>query len=304
MNAALNANVVKSSFLNKLLPGKSANTRLRHLPLFLGITLVAGLILTAANTVFNNHLEAQQTQTYISSPKIDDLYFLDYRLLPGITPGQLRPNEKYRLAKVVDITGDVVTLLYGNFFYLRQRAMEKSIRYGHLRYPEYFETRRYDFTSSELATMKDSGAIYMVKRPVLNTLDGNLVGPSKPVYNSSAFIPGKKQNYSGMAFLKQTALETSLQSAFEQFQASAELGYAEGQVNLAQMYLNGQHVQQDFSQALFWFKRAALQSHKPGVLKYGIVCKQVPECNIVDFYDELLASGVNIKVRQVDFSLK
>ena len=304
MNAALTPRVRTIPSLRHWLLGIAKRCRSNHFPLFVGSLLVIILVYTSTSSVLNTRQETRQTAEYISSPKIDDLYFLDVRLLPGTKPGTLRPNEKYRLAKVVDITGDIVTLVYGNFFYLRQRAIVKSIQYGQLRYPDYFETRRYDFPTTQLAAMKDSGAIYRVKRPVYNTLFGNQISPPKPVYRSSVFIPGKRQNQSGLAQLKSTTQENHLQLAFEHFQASADLGYAPAQINLAHMYLQGQHVKQDLNLALFWFKQAALQSHKPGILKYEIVCKQVPECNILDFFDELIDAGVNVKVRQLDFTLK
>ncbi|MCW8832357.1 MAG: SEL1-like repeat protein, partial [Colwellia sp.] len=80
--------------------------------------------------------------------------------------------------------------------------------------------------------------------------------------------------------------------------------YAKGQVNLAAMYINGQHVEKDFEQALYWLKAASLQSHKPAILKYGIICRQVESCYLADFYQELTAAGVNIQVREMDFKLR
>ena len=247
---------------------------------------------------------SQDNNSYINSPQVNDLYFLNYHLLPGVKADSLRPGEKYRLAKVVDITGDIITLLYGSFFYRHQSAIEASIHYGQLRYPGYFETRRYDFQQHALKTMVTSGAIYMVKRPLLNKLFGNEISPSHPVYRNKAFIPGKKQNNTGLAFLNDRKNENHLQQAFEHFQQSANYGYAQGQINLAAMYLSGQHVTKDLTLALYWFKQAALQSHKPGILKYKIVCKQVVTCDIVDFYDQLITAGVNVKVRKLEFTLK
>ncbi|NQY50992.1 MAG: sel1 repeat family protein, partial [Colwellia sp.] len=113
---------------------------------------------------------------YLASPKIDDIYFLDFRVLSDA----LRPKEKYRLAKVVDITGDTVTLLYGNMFYLRQQTLKDSIHYGQLRYKGYFESKRYDLTLTQLKAMHDSTAIYMIKRPDLNMLYGNYINDPRP----------------------------------------------------------------------------------------------------------------------------
>ncbi len=103
--------------------------------------------------------------------------------------------------------------------------------------------------------------------------------------------------------MKSIYIENNLGLAFELYQQSAQLGFAKGQVNLAQMYLNGQHVEKDLQQALFWFKQAALQSYKPGILKYVIVCKQVASCELATFYQSLISSGVNIKVRAMDVKI-
>ena len=69
--------------------------------------------------------EQIESSVLISSPKVNDIYFLDFRLLSH----DLRPNEKYRLAKVVDITGDIITLTYGGFYYPNQHAVINSLYY-------------------------------------------------------------------------------------------------------------------------------------------------------------------------------
>ncbi len=244
--------------------------------------------------------EENQTLALISNPKINDIYFLDFRLLSD----KLRPKEKYRIAKVVDITGDIVTLVYGRFFYQYQNAAINSIQYGQLSYKDYFEPKRYDTPLNTIQKMYNEQAIYLAKRPIRNKLFGNLVGPEKAKELNNYLTYGKKENLKGEAFLKEQFSETNLQTAFDLFQDSSNLGNVKGQVNLAEMYINGQYVKKDFEQALYWLKRASLQSYKPAILKYGIICKQTKSCNLVDFYQELTASGVNIKVRKLDFKLE
>lgn len=251
------------------------------------------------NQFSNNKTAENQTKAIIASPKVNDIYFLDFRVLSD----KLRPHEKYRIAKVVDITGDIITLVYGAYFYQYQNAAINSIQYGQLSYRDYFETKRYDLPHQTIIEMHTNNAIYMAKRPVRNKLFGNVVGHEAYQAKSKQLIYGKKENIKGEAFLQELYSETNLESAFNLFQASSNLGYSKGQVNLAEMYINGQHVQKDFNQALYWLKQASLQSYKPAILKYGIVCNQVESCNIVDFYQELIDSGVNIKVRKVDFEL-
>ncbi|GAA0821410.1 hypothetical protein GCM10009111_28360 [Colwellia asteriadis] len=246
--------------------------------------------------------EKKQTLAVIASPKINDIYFIDFRKLGDEVSSRLRPTEKYRIAKVVDITGNIVTLLYGVFYYQRQHAAVNSIHYGQLRYAEYFETKRYDIPHQEILAMHESEALYLAKRPVRNKLYGNFVSPIKYKSTSSLFILGKKENSRGEGFLQQRYDELSGENAFDAFQQSANLGYPQGQVNLATMYINGDFVKQDLTQALYWLKTASLQSYKPAILKYGIICKQLPNCNVFNFYQELERFGVNIKVRELEVS--
>jgi len=273
----------------------------QHFSIANGLKLLALLVLCLF--IYKKSTQSQQeveaSLVYLSSPKVDDIYFLDFRLLSD----NLRPKEKYRIAKVVDVTGDTITLLYGNMYYLRQQSLKDSIRYGQLRFKEYFEGKRYDLTLTELKAMHDSGAIYMIKRPELNMLYGNYINDPKPAVNSSLYIPGKRENLQGLSLLKATYLENNQEQAFERLSRSAQLGFAQGQVNLGQMYLNAQYVEKDLRQAMFWFKQAALQSDKAGILKYVIVCRQVSYCQEGDFYQELTEAGVNIKVRALDFKL-
>lgn len=243
--------------------------------------------------------EEIQTLAIISNPQVNDIYFLDFRLLSD----KLRPKEKYRIAKVVDITGDIVTLVYGRFFYQWHHAAMNSIRYGQLSNKKYFQSKRYDVSLNTIKNRQKKQAIYLAKRPVRGRLLGRLVGPEKNKEARSYLIYGKQENIKGEAFLKEKFSETSLKTAFELFHKSSSLGYVKGQVNLAEMYINGKYVKKDFKQALYWLKEASLQSYKPAILKYGIICKQIKSCNIVDFYQELTASGVNIKVRNLDFKL-
>tara|TARA_R110002072_G_scaffold63690_1_gene158175 strand:+ start:8586 stop:9452 length:867 start_codon:yes stop_codon:yes gene_type:complete len=243
--------------------------------------------------------DKNQTLTNVLAPKINDIYFLDFRLLSD----NLGSKEKYKIAKIVDITGDIITLVYGRFFYQYQNAAINSIQYGQLSYKDYFEPKRYDLKLDTIKQMHGSGAIYLVKRPTRNKLYGSLVGPEGLTLPSSQFIYGKRENIKGEAFLKELHSETNFKSAFDLFQQSSSLGYADGQINLAEMYINGLYVEKDLNKAIFWLKQASLQSSKPAILKYGIVCKQIELCNIVDFYQELKANGVNIKVRNLDFKL-
>jgi len=96
------------------------------------VFILVFLLISLYFALFNDSNISQENQSsaIISNPKINDIYFLDFRLLSK----KLRPTEKYRLTKVVDITGNIVTLVYGGYFYQYQNAAVKSIQYGQLSY--------------------------------------------------------------------------------------------------------------------------------------------------------------------------
>lgn len=248
------------------------------------------------HTIYKNNQEKQQTFEIISSPKVNDIYFLDFRLLSH----DLRPNEKYRLAKVVDITGDIITLTYGCFYYPNHHAVINSLYYGQLTYKNYFEVKRYDYKHQQILQKLDDGAIYQAMRPVRDKLFGQRISPEQRKIRSSIYIQGRRDNLIGEAFLNERFSETNLQQAFELFTKSANYDFAAGQVNLAEMYINGQYVEKDLSKALYWLNQASLQSHKPAILKYEIICKQVSSCQIYDFFENLVSAGVDVKVRKLD----
>ena len=232
-----------------------------------------------------------KSNSYITHPKINDVYYLDFRLLSN----NLRPTEKYRLAKVVDVTGDVITLLYGNYFYLNERSMINGIRFGHLRFKDYFSLYRNNFTRQQLANMQTKGAIFKIERPLNRKLHGNFIAPQQQQATSKLFIPGRQENIQGESFLKATNVNNHLQLAFDYFKQSAQLNYPQGQINLAQMYLHNTLEQKDLHKALHWLKQASFQSSKSAINKYTIICQQVKTCDINNFYQDLIDEGVNIR---------
>jgi hypothetical protein len=251
------------------------------------IVMLIGLAF-GGNFLYKEHQKNILTASYVDKPKIDDVYFLDFRLIKD----NLRPTEKYRMAKLTDITGEIITLNYSSYFYPQKSELNDTIRFAQLRFEKFFQEKRNNFTIQQLKDMVNTGAIFLVRRPEGNMLDGNLVVPDKQFATSKVFLPGKKENLAGLEYLK---LEQSDELAFEKFEESADLGYAVGQINLAQMYLTGKGVEKDFSEALYWLKQSALQVNESAIVKYGIVCEQVASCDVNDFYKELLKAGVNIE---------
>ena len=119
--------------------------------------------------------KAEQTETsvLILTPQVNDIYFLDFRLLSNKSAGK----NKYKLAKVVRVSDDNVAIVYGRLFYQWQSAVVNSIQYGELSNDDYFMLLPEYIAFSKIKEMRDNGAIYLVKRPIKNKLYGNFVRP-------------------------------------------------------------------------------------------------------------------------------
>jgi hypothetical protein len=234
----------------------------------------------------------QLSDQFIENPAVNDFYHVDFRYLSS----ELRPNEKYRVGKVTDITGDVATVVYSRLFYRMQHGADESIRVGHVTHFSFFSRKEYHYSFAELHKMRTEGAIYRVERPIKNELRGKPVVTAKKRFLSSTYFPGARQNNSGLAFLEASYIDNHIELAFEKFNLSAERGYKLGQVNLAELYITGKHGEQDLNQALFWLQEAALQDHQPAIDKYLIVCQQVAQCSKSDFIKVLSEQGVNFHI--------
>ena len=118
-----------------------------------------------------NKAEQDEAEVLILSPQVNDIYFLDMRLLSD----KLGREHKYRLAKVVSITGNNVAIVYGRVFYQWQNAVVNSIKYDDLNNYDYFKVMPDYIPFNKIKEMRTNGAIYLVKRPVRNKLYGSFV---------------------------------------------------------------------------------------------------------------------------------
>lgn len=117
--------------------------------------------------------EQAEASVYILNPQVNDIYFLDLSHLKD----QLKQKNKYKLAKVVRISDDIVTIVYGHFFYQWQYSVVNSIQYGDLSNKGYFDQIPEYISFSTIKEMKSNGTIYLVKRPKQHKIYGSLVSP-------------------------------------------------------------------------------------------------------------------------------
>jgi hypothetical protein len=272
--------------------------KLRLLSTFTGSILI---ILLLSYYFSEEQQKNRQSQAYIEAPKVNDFYYLDYRKVAG----DLRPHNNYRLAKIVDITGGTVSLTYGNYFYPLKNALSNGLRFGHSTNVDYFEKKRQNFSYAELDNLFEQGFIYRVVRPAFNMIgrnkavymiDGNPVTDTTVAKEKWRYIPGKRQNTQGMAFLKASYIDDRFEQAFVLLKQSAELGYAPGQTNLAELYLTGIEGSRDVESAANWLFQAALQGYQPAIEKYRVICQMEEMCQIEDFYRALNEAGTSYRI--------
>jgi len=273
-------------------------SKLRLLSTFTGSIIIMLLLSYYFSEEQANH---RQSQTYIDAPKIHDFYYLDYRKVTG----DRRLHHKYRLAKIVDITGGTVSLTYSNYFYPMKNSLNQGVTFGHSTNSDYFEKQRQHFSYAELENLFEQGFIYRVIRPELTMIGRNravyMIG-GNPVTNSTVakekwhYIPGKRQNTQGEAFLKASYIDDRFDQAFILLKQSAELGYAPGQTNLAELYLSGIEGSRDVEKAANWLLQAALQGYQPAIEKYRVICQLEESCQIEDFYRALNEAGTSYRI--------
>jgi len=273
-------------------------SKLRLLSTFTGSILI---ILLLSYYFSEEQQKNRQSQAYIDAPKINDFYYLDYREVAG----DKRPQSKYRVAKIVDITGGTVSLTYGNYFYPLKKSLSNGLRFGHSTNFDYFEKKRQNFSYAELDSLFEQGFIYRVVRPEFNMIgrnkavymiDGNPVTNATDAQKEWRYIPGKRQNTQGMAFLKASYINDRFEQAFILLKQSAELGYAPGQTNLAELYLTGIEGSRDIENAAHWLFQAALQGYQPAIEKYRVICQMEETCQIEDFYRALNDAGTSYRI--------
>lgn len=265
--------------------------KLRLLSTFTGSIIIMILLSYYFSEEQEKH---RQSQRYINAPEVNDFYYLDYRN----SSGDRRPHHKYRVAKVVDITGGKVSLTLGHYFYPLQKSLNDAVLFGQSTHFDYFEKQRQNYSPEELNHLFEQGFIYRVVRPELAYIGNNskvymIAGQAvtNPIVAKEKwfFIPGKRENSQAVAVLKASHIENKYQKAFELLKRSAELGYAPGQTNLAELYFtfNGNEEFREIEKAAYWLFQAALQGYQPAVEKYRVMCEFEQACNIEDFYQAL-----------------
>ena len=253
----------------------------RILPMYSGAIITLLMLFYWQWGLYQSELN---TQKYIQTPKVNDFYYFNQRQLSG----SLHPNEKYSLAKVVSINDGMVSLVFGIFRFKRESSIEKDIRSGMVLDSRYFNKQRYLFSGKKLLDLYDEQTVISVKRPIYNRLFGNVVISNPPA--NVQMIRGGRENERGLAFLQHSSIKSNVDNAYKYFLKSAVIGYSEGQLNLARLYISSGKT----NKALHWLKKSALQGNSRATELYWKNCKLESGCDVSVFKKKLKVAGFQV----------
>jgi TPR repeat protein len=101
--------------------------------------------------------------------------------------------------------------------------------------------------------MRTHGLLFPAFCLIFFAISGHATEPADVYYESAIRLHG----------------ESDLETVFEQYARSAELGHPVAQYNIAMMYSNGESVYVDYQQAVYWFTKSANQGFPPGQFRLG-----------------------------------
>ncbi|WP_286265029.1 tetratricopeptide repeat protein [Thalassotalea atypica] len=255
------------------------------LPMYTGLVL---MILALCYWQYQAYQKELQTQAYITSPKVNDFYFLNYQ---GIAEN-IRPHEKYRLAKVTIVNGNEVSVVYSRYIYAKMSALKIDIKGGMVIDSRYFNRNEHKYTIPQFQAFYRKDIVTEVLRPKSNRLFGNVVVNDVSI-NKHYKNLADMHNDRGLAFMANSQVEGNIESAREYFSKAARLGLSKGQVNLAKSYLI-ENKEDNTKQALFWLDKAAHQGNQEAIKLYLSNCKSTNGCFKNEFKKNMKAAGFEV----------
>lgn len=208
--------------------------------------------------------KAELQQSILSEPQAFDTYLVK---ADKFAQEPLRP-ENLKVAQVLEFDDKFITFQISNYRYKRDRGITMAMRTSLLVQRDYFSSKTLTLPRSEVKRMYDEGIIYNVLRPNAYSLYGGFVmfpPRPKPLYEG---VKLNQNNQQGITYYKDELFD----DAFNSFLLAAKEGSQWGQLNLAQMYQDGQGTSQDPEQAIFWYKEAAAQGNRKAKVELKDLC--------------------------------
>ncbi|KTF15892.1 tetratricopeptide repeat protein [Pseudoalteromonas sp. H103] len=253
--------------------GHSEPIQLKQLPLieklsipkyFIGIFLIVLVICF----FYQQYLDAQtQKLGYLNNPKAFDTYLVQ---ADKFTHEPLTLTN-LKVAQVLSFDEQFITFQISNYSYKRNNGITTALRTSLLVQRGYFSKDKITLPRSEVKRLYNDDVIYDVLRPSANSLYGGFVmfpPKPKPLYKG---LKLDKNNQQGITYFKNAQYKEALES----FTIAANAGSQWGQLNLAQMYRDGQGVTKNVQTAKHWYEQAIAQGNSKAKYELEQLCEMV-----------------------------
>lgn len=226
------------------------------------------------------YFKAQQELEHnqLKNPLLNDVYIIDKEVLDN----KSRLREKYIITQVASVDEKNVYLKVSNFIYFRVSEAIKGIRTDKLLTHHFFSNEIFKVSKSQLETLYFKGGVREVGRSNdgMHLYGGVII--AKPKQNSikeQTYRIGTRENQLAISYYQgNMGYEKDWQEAFRLFEQAAEKGNPYSQISLAQMYRDGEAVEVNLKQALYWFDMAKQQGIVSAKNEYAQLCQKITEC--------------------------
>jgi hypothetical protein len=237
---------------------------------FIGLVLIV-YILTKA--ILGIHEQADNEIRYLNEPKKFDTYFV----YSDKFTGEPKRINNLKVAQLVEFDDKSMTFRVANYTYKYNKDIEIAMRTSMLVQDDYFSSKTMTFTKQQVKQFYEDNSIYKIMRPELYSLSGGFVmhpPKPKPLY---AGVKLDKHNQQGITYFK----DGQFKEALESFTLSAKGGYSWGQLNLGQMYRDGQGTEINNEKAAYWLNKATLQGNPKAKIELAELCLSY-DCSKLD----------------------
>ncbi|MEL7386966.1 tetratricopeptide repeat protein [Pseudoalteromonas gelatinilytica] len=237
---------------------------------FIGLFIIVYLFTKA---LLGANEQTENEQTYLSEPKLFDTYFV----YSDKFTGKPKRINNLKVAQLVEFDDKSMTFRIANYTYKYNKDIEIAMRTSLLVQDDYFSSKTLTFSKQQIKQLYDDGSIYKIMRPELYSLFGGFVmhpPRPKPLY---AGVKLDKYNQQGITYFKDGLYKEALNS----FTLSAEGGYSWGQLNLGQMYRDGQGTEINNEEAAYWLNKATLQGNPKAKIELAELCLSY-DCSKLD----------------------
>ncbi|WP_371187182.1 tetratricopeptide repeat protein [Thalassotalea maritima] len=238
------------------------------------ISITLSIVFIGGGAFSYYNYQKAQTLKLIQSPQRNDVYILEKKIIKDHTP--LR--EKYVIAQINSVTETELIFRVSNFVYLRVSDAVKGIRTDKLLTRRFFSNKLVRLAKSEIEQHWLNGTISKVGRSAngIHLYGGIINHLNQPTQKIRNMRQGGQANQQAISYYQgNMGYEQDIDEAFRLFKQAAHDGHPYAQINLAQMYRDGESVEVNYNQALYWFSEARKQGIAYASEEYSELCAKI-----------------------------